>query len=138
MLYLSESGLIYGGDRQQRPDGSFDPALPDRPSPAHTWNGTTWVLIKAQNYSGFYHGLLTEALPIFLKIRELADSNLPVSNVYTDLMGAIGFASLDGFQSSIANLVLVMAAVGQPFTVEELAMVRSVLDANGFQEVVLP
>lgn len=92
----------------------------------------------SQSYSGFYGGLLSEALPLFLKVRSLADSNLPVSNSYTDLMGAIGFGQWAGFQSSIANLVLVMAAVGQPFTPEDRAMIRSVLDKNGFQEVVLP
>lgn len=28
-LYQAPNGTIYGGDRQQRPDGSFDPEVPD-------------------------------------------------------------------------------------------------------------
>ncbi len=50
MLYLSESSLIYGGERQLRADGSFDPEIPDRPSPQHQWSGTAWELELAPDW----------------------------------------------------------------------------------------
>lgn len=47
LYYLDANGEMYGGDRQQRPDGTFDPELPDRPSPEHQWDGFQWALPPA-------------------------------------------------------------------------------------------
>jgi len=62
MLYLSESGLIYGGDRQLRADGSFDPEIPDRPSPQHQWSGTAWELELAPDWGIFRAAMMSDSM----------------------------------------------------------------------------
>lgn len=90
------------------------------------------------NYQGFYDALLSEGLTLFSSVRGLAASSLPVNACYTDLVAAIGFEKLPGFQMSITNLVLTMQGIGQPFSNEQIAQIRSLLDANGFKSIVLP
>lgn len=49
-MYQAPDGTTYGGDRQQRADGSFDPMIPDKPSKEHKWSGTSWDLIPAEKW----------------------------------------------------------------------------------------
>jgi hypothetical protein len=51
-LYQAADGTIYGGDRQIRSDGTFDPEAPDRPSPQHVWDGSQWVAPAAVPHWG--------------------------------------------------------------------------------------
>lgn len=94
--------------------------------------------IQTENYMGFLNGLLSEGHELFLSVRTLADSNLPLSNCYTDLQGAIGFGQSLTLQSAISNLFAAMAAAGQPFTTAQSAQIRTLLDANGFKLIFIP
>lgn len=95
--------------------------------------------IKAEppNYQGFYDALLSEGVGLFGIVRGLASLDLSVNACYTDLIAAIGFGKLPGFQMSISNLILVMRTV-QPFSSEQMMQIRLLLDANGFESVTLP
>lgn len=91
-----------------------------------------------EQYQGFYSDLLGEYITLFWFVRSIADSDLAVSNAYTDLMGAIGFQRLDGFQSSITILFASLQSCGNPFSASQIAAMRQLLDKNGFEEVEFP
>lgn len=140
MLYLSENGMVYGGDRQQREDGSFDPELPDRPSPEYQWNGSDWMLEAPENYIGLYDALLADGLSVFLFVRSLSDQNLPVANAYGDFVNALTTPapSLPALQSCINNLFAAIQGFGQGFSTAQIATMRSLLDKNGFMAIAFP
>ena len=138
--YLNLNNQVYGGDRQQRDDGSFDPIAPERPTDQHQWDGSQWALPESErNYLGFYQGLLNpdEGLPLFWYVRSIASTNLLVNTAYTDLMGSLQFQQLPGFQSSIWILVASMQGAGYALSTEQLASMRSLLDHYGFSDVSL-
>jgi multidrug efflux pump subunit AcrA (membrane-fusion protein) len=91
-----------------------------------------------QSYLGFYQGLLTEGLNLFMFVRSIADLNLPVSNAYTDLMGSIMFQQFAGFQSSITILFAALKGAGYEFSEPQVAQMRLLLDQHGFANVMFP
>lgn len=96
------------------------------------------VQIVVPSFLGFYGGLLSDAINLFLFVRYVSDLDLPVSNCYTDLMGSIQFQQLPGFQAAIANLSAAMTAAGYEFSAIQITQMRSLLDANGFKTIVFP
>lgn len=102
-----------------------------------------WVIVPeapivVPSFLGFYGGLLSEAINLFLYVRYISDLDLPVSNCYTDLMGAIQFGQMAGFQAAISNLFAAMKASGHEFSPAQEAQMRALLDANGFSSIVFP
>lgn len=95
-------------------------------------------IVEKQNYLGFYAGLLSGGINLFLYVRYISDLDLPVSNCYTDLMGAIQFGQIAGFQASISNLFASMSAAGYGLSDAQKAQMRTLLDANGFSSIVFP
>ena len=96
------------------------------------------IVVEEPNYLGFYGGLLSDALNLFLFVRYISDLNLPVSNCYTDLMGAIQFQQMPGFQAAIVNLFAAMKAADHEFSPAQTTQMRALLDAHGFKSIVFP
>ncbi len=96
------------------------------------------IVIEQQNYFGFYSGLLSEAINLFMFVRDACNSSLLVSNCYGDLKDAIQFQQLPGFQASISNLFAAMKATDHEFSPAQTAQMRVLLNANGFSSIVFP
>lgn len=96
------------------------------------------IPIVVPSFSGFYSGLLSDAINLFLYVRYVSDLDLPVSNCYTDLMGSIQFGQLPGFQAAISNLFAAMKASGHEFSEAQTAQMRALLDTHGFSAIVFP
>lgn len=95
-------------------------------------------LFVVPSYLGFYVELMADSINLYLYVRYVSDIDLPVSNCYTDLMGAIQFGQLPGFQASISNLFAAMKAAGHEFSEAQTAQMRALLDAHGFTSIVFP
>ena len=96
------------------------------------------IMVEKQDYLGFYGGLLSEAINLFLYVRHISDLDLPVSNCYTDLMGSIQFGQFAGFQASISNLFAAMKASGHEFSEAQTVQMRTLLDVHGFKAISIP
>ena len=79
-----------------------------------------------------------ESYAVFETVHGIAMTSTHVAVCYTDLVTAIGFKQLPGFQSSVTNLFLVLQGIGQPLNEGHVSKLRALLDAHGFSEVTFP
>jgi hypothetical protein len=104
------------------------------------------------DYLGFDNALLDPAqgLNLFLFVRSMSDQYpAPVGSAYNDLSRAIAkgvtlqlanvrSTNLAAFQSCVDNLFGALAFVGQSFSLQQTAQMRSLLDSYGFSSIVFP
>ncbi|PSB26219.1 hypothetical protein [Stenomitos frigidus] len=116
------------GDRQLRTDGTFDPKLPNRPSPNYEWNGSAWSLpAKAANWQG-----LTETF------------SFPGNGLYTSVYNSVKAANTSDVLDHWGNFKLMLAtpslqtipalAAGLSYLVYLLAQAGQTIPAEAKQE----
>lgn len=123
---------------------SFDPPL----TPQQERRAIAMINgVDGPDYLGFDDALLnpSEGLILFRFVRSLSDAYpSPVGSAYNDLSRAITkgmlvpSTPLEAFQSCIDNLFAALTSVGNGFSPEQIALMRSLLDNYGFQSIVFP
>ena len=96
------------------------------------------------NWDGLYQGLMISDVYYYLAV-VLGQQYSGIDGALDKTIDAIQYgifkpdsvAAFPAFQSAINLLLYVLSEAGQSLSVEHLVSVRAVLDANGFQEIML-
>lgn len=117
------------------------------------FNGTNWEQAwefaektpspPILNWDGLYQGLMVST--VYSELVALGQQHSGIDGALDKTIDSIQYgifkpesiAALPAFQSAINLLLMVLTGAGQGLSVEQLTEVRSILDANNFQEITL-
>lgn len=137
MLYQAADGTVYGGDRQQREDGSYDPELPDRPSPQHTWDGAQWVLpTPTPNWNGLVQQFQFPGNQLYASIAaQVATSGFAAQDHWSNfklMMLSPSLRSTEALAAGMSYLVFLLGQSGQAIEPAIKGEWNALITANHF------
>jgi hypothetical protein len=125
---ISDSWNVDVDSLEYRQEWTVADLLPSPPVP--NWDRLYAALMNSEPYQF--------ALLKSTEIPNLASAlSVVIDSIQYGIMRPDSQAAMPAFQSAVSLLMASLASVNQSFTLEQLAEVRAILDANNFQSVLL-